>query len=202
MGQFNLLRIEIDGHFHGSSNVPKPWVAEITGTDPKFGLVRKFLDPMNDWSEANKAWSGNVYGRVAQFALRDGNLYEMSRLRGRSSKRYVAREFFAVVDGKRVSLEPEDALARVDGGAPACIIEIPEDRDGTSWVARVTGLGTPVRLGFVVVGSERIYRCVDGMYEVVESGRQKLIMVRNLSASPITQRQAMDLLCPPTSSAA
>lgn len=194
MGQFNLLRIEIDGHFHGSPEVPKPWVAEITGPDPKFGLSRKFLDPMNDWTDAHRACSGNLYGRVAQFALRDGNLYEVSRLKGRASKRYVAREFIAVKNCKRVGVEPEEALARVDGGGQACIVEIPEDRDGTSWVSEVTGLGTPSRLGFVVVDSVRKYRCRDGIYELVERGDRRLIHVRDMSVRPVTEREAITLL--------
>lgn len=194
MGQFYLLRIEIDGHFHGSPEVPKPWVAEITGPDPKFGLARKFLEPMHDWKDAHRACSGNLYGRVAQFALRDGNLYEVSRLRGSSSRRHVAREFIAVKGGKRVAIEPEDALARADGGDPACIVEIPEDREGTSWVAEVTGLGTPRRLGFVVVDSVRKYRCRDGLYEVVEQGERRLIHVHGLAVHRVTEREAMGFL--------
>lgn len=173
----SILKIEIDGHFHGGEPV-KPWVAEITGVDPKFGLARTFLEPMNDWSKASAAWSGNVYGRVANFALRDGNLYEVSRCRGNPSKRRVVREFIAVAGGKREKLEPEEALARVDGGGTAAKLAIAEDRDGTSWVARIQGLGTPDRLGWVVVAGERIYRLQPGVYEVVEAGHRSFMGVQ------------------------
>lgn len=30
-GAIKMLRIEVDGHFHGSSDVPRPWVARIDG---------------------------------------------------------------------------------------------------------------------------------------------------------------------------
>jgi hypothetical protein len=194
-GQLNLLRIEIDGHFNGSKIVPKPWVAQITGTDPKWGLVRKFLDPMNDWTDARRAWSGNLYGRVAQFALRDGNLYEVFRAKGKSSRRYMAREFLLVSGGKRKAIDPEEALAHVDGGKPCCVVSLPEDREGTSWVSEITGLGTPRRLGFVVVGEARKYRCPDGIYEVVKRGVRRLISVSELVASEVSEREAMALLC-------
>lgn len=195
-GQFSLLRIEIDGHFHGSPDVPKPWVAEITGMDPKFGLARTFLQPMNDWSGAHRAWSGNLYGRTAQFALRDGNLYEVSRLKGKSSRRHVAREFILVQGGKRQLVDPEDVLERLDGGKPACIVEIPEDQDGTSWIAAISGLGTPRRLGFVVVGSVRKYRCGDGIYELVKRGDRTLVSVQGQRVDEVSEREAMRFLCP------
>jgi hypothetical protein len=129
---FSVLTIEIDGHFHGSSDVPRPWVATILGTDPKYGLRREFVRAMTDWKDAHVAWSGNVYGREARFLLRDGNLYEVSRLRGKSSKRYQAREFLAVEGRKRIKLEPEEALARVDGLGECATLRIPEDRSGES----------------------------------------------------------------------
>lgn len=115
-GQLYILKIELDGHFHGSPDVPRPWVAQITGADPKYGLARTFVDAKNDWSQASRARSGNIYGRVACFPLRDGNLYEVQRCRGSSSKRHVVREFLAIEGGKRVPLEPLEALARLDGG--------------------------------------------------------------------------------------
>jgi hypothetical protein len=189
-GSIRILAIELDGHFHGSSDVPKPWVAEIQGLDPKFGLRREFVQSLNDWSEARRAWRGNVYGRVARFPLRDGRLYEVSRLRGRSSKRHVAREFVAIDGRKQVAIEPEKALARVDGGAPSAGFRIPEDRDGSSWVARITGLGTPERLGFVVVETERLYRLRDGLYEVVEGESRRLVGVRAQAVQRLTEREA------------
>src|SRR5690606_23971831 len=126
-GMFSVLKVEIDGHFHGGEPI-KPWVAEIKGTDPKWGLARRFLDPKNDWSSASVSWSGNIYGRVAHFFLRDGGLYEVQRCTGKPSKRRVVREFIAVRAGKRVRIEPEEALAIADGGGEAITWRIPEDR--------------------------------------------------------------------------
>lgn len=193
-GRLSILSIDIDGHCHGSSDVPKPWVAEIQGPCPRYGLQREFVRALNDWAGARAAWSGNVYGRVARFPLRDGRLYEVSRLRGRSSRRHVAREFIAVRGGKREQVEPIDVLAAVDGGGAAATFQLLEDRDGTSWVARVTGLGTPERLGFVVVGLDRIYRLRAGIHEVVEHGERRLVRVADQSIITVSQREALDLL--------
>lgn len=167
----SILKIEIDGHFHGGEPV-KPWVAEITGPDPKYGLARNFLKSMNDWSAAKKAWSGNIYGRVAHFALREGGLYEVQRCRGNSSKRHVVREFVRVIEGKRELIEPEIALSIIDGGAPAALYrtaDAPENR-----ISRVRGLGTPERLAWVVVNFERVHRLeIGGVYEIAEQDRKR-----------------------------
>lgn len=84
-GRMKLLRIEVDGHFHGSPVVPRPWVAKITGTDPRFGLRREFVQTLNDWEHARRACSGNLYGVVANFPVREGHVHEVSRLRGSPS---------------------------------------------------------------------------------------------------------------------
>jgi hypothetical protein len=196
----SILKIEIDGHFHGGEPV-KPWVAEITGPDPKWGLARRFLEPMNDWSQAHAAWSGNVYGRVAHFHLRDGNVYEVQRCRGNSSRRRVVREFVAVERGKQSRIEPDEALARADGGGPASRFTIQEDLDGTSWVARVTGLGTPDRLGFVVVNGERIYRLKPGVYEIVERGERRFMGARSDRFVDLDEQEAWSWISPSARSA-
>lgn len=193
VGQISILRIEIDGHFHGSSNVPRPWVALIKGPCPRYGLEREFMQPMNDWAEAHRAWSGNLYGIVATFALRDG-LYEVSRCRGKPTKRRVVREFVAVAHGKRETIETAEALARVDGGGQAALITIPEDPDGTSWVARLGGLGTPERLGFVVREDRRLYRLRPGVYEVVERGRRGFVGVRVDALTYLSEQEAWQWL--------
>jgi len=179
-GRIKMLSIEVDGHFHGSSDVPRPWVARIDGTDPKYGLARHFVQKLNDWEHAKKAWSGNLYGVVATFPLREGNLYEVSRLRGSSSKRHVAREFLRVELGKYIKLEPLEALAlaeRHDG--PVTVLRV-DDTDDRPWVAEITGLGMPRVLGFVVLAGQRCYRLRHGrVYEVRdivgESERRRLI---------------------------
>lgn len=169
-GSLIMYRIEIDGHFHGSGNVPHPWVARIDGSDPKYGLRREFIRPLRDYAEAHVAWSGNLYGCVATYPLRDGHLYEVSRLRGRSSKRHVAREFFRLVAGKREPMEPDDALAIAEGiTGPAVTLTLRES-DDRPCVSEVSGLGTPRRLGFVLVEGERRFRLRNGrIYEVCET---------------------------------
>ncbi len=188
----NVLKIEIDGHFHGSADVPKPWVAAIHGPCPKYGLRREFLRPMNDWSEARRAGSGNIYGRTVRYMLREGPLYEVSRLRGNSSKRHVAREFVVVEGGKRRKLEPEDALARVVG--PGAELRILDDREGTSWVARIRGLGTPERLGFAVVGTQRLYLVPDGIYEVMSRGDVHFVGVQAGRVIRLNHEEALQWL--------
>jgi hypothetical protein len=194
MGRFYVLKIEIDGHFHGSSDVPKPWVAQILGTCPKYGLNREFVNPMNDWSQAHQAWSGNLYGRVARFLLRDGNLYEVSRLRGRSSKRHVSREFWRIEGRKPVRVEPEEALARADGLGDCTLLRIPEDRSGASWVSKIRGLGDPDKMGFVVINGERLYRLPDGLYEVVRSGDRSLVGVKDHHREQLSEQEALKWL--------
>ncbi len=189
-GHFSILKIEIDGHFHGGEPV-RPWVAEIEGVDARYGLARRFLQPMNDWRNAHKAWSGNVYGRISHFMLREGHLYEVSRCRGNSSRRHVVREFMRAAAGKRQVVPPLEALAIVDGGAPAALLTMPDERDGASWVARVTGLGTPERLGWVVIDGRRSYRLTDGVYEVVEGGARRLVGSRELRLTPLSAQEAL-----------
>lgn len=171
-----MLKIEIDGHFHGSRDVPRPWVARICGPDPRYGLARDFVQPLNDWESAHRACSGNVYGVVAHFPLRDG-LYEMSRLRGRSSKRYVSREFLRIHDGKRSALEPREVLQRVSGAEAGAEYRIDEG-DGPRWVAQIRGLGTPDRMAWIVQGKRRSYWLPSGhLYEVRVDDRRWFVGV-------------------------
>lgn len=51
----------------------KPWIARITGTDPKFGLARQFVDGVADYSRANRPKTRGVY---FFFTLDDG-VYEV-----------------------------------------------------------------------------------------------------------------------------
>lgn len=191
-GAFTVLRIPVDGHFHGSSDVPKPWVAQITGIDRKYGLARAFVDQLRDYSDARRSCAGRLNGVVACFPLRDGNLYEVSRLRGRSSKRYVAREFLAIADGEMIEVAPVDALARVEPHAGATIEYAVTD--GTV-VSRVDGLGTPAVCGFVLVGQgrdERLYRLHVGAIHEVDTGTDRyLILVDDVRARRISQAEAL-----------
>ncbi len=105
-----LLHVEEDAHLRGGPP-PKPWVAEITGLHPKFVLARSFVRALRDYRNAWRAWSGNVYGVVATFPLRDGCLYEVARCKGRPSKRAFVREFFFVDGGKMVERTNDEALS-------------------------------------------------------------------------------------------
>ena len=188
-----MLRIEIDGHFHGSQDVPRPWVARIDGPSPKWGLQREFIQPMNDWRDASRACSGNTYGVMATFPLRSGHLYEVSRLRGRSSKRHVAREFGVVVGGKLEKLEPAEALERATGVSESVAFEIRDDEIDPPWVAEVKRVGSTTKLGFVVVDGDRRYALRrDGMYEVRERDRLRLVVTDSSGRWVVSsQREAL-----------
>lgn len=65
------------------------WVAEITGTHPKYGLNRKFLGYKKDYSKSNSSGSRGVY---AWYILESGKCYEVSRkLTWSSLDRFFAR---------------------------------------------------------------------------------------------------------------
>lgn len=192
-GRLIMLRIEVDGHFHGSPEVPKPWVARITGTDPKYGLAREFVQKLNDWENAHRACSGNLYGVVATFPLRDGNLYEVARLRGNSSRRHMAREFLNAQDGKPVRLTPLEALARIEGHDDEVTVHQIPDGDGAR-VAEVVGVGTGPVSGWVLVDGVRRYRLRHGrLYEVVSAGVQRLVLA-GPTAQVLSQKGALEWL--------
>jgi hypothetical protein len=188
-GPLKILRIEIDGHFHGSADVPKPWVAEITGVHLQFGLDRTFLEPMNDWSGARRACSGNLYGRVAHFALREGRLYEISRLRGKSSKRYVAREFGIVVDNELRTLSEVDAIALAERHTgPA----IPHTVDEGTRISRVEGVGTPVPCGFVLRDGRRTFRLrIGALHEIATAMAHRLVIIEADGLKTISQAEGL-----------
>ena len=64
----------------------RPWVAEITGTDPKWGLRREFLNANTSYKHANGAGSR---GTKLWFVLESGRYYEIrEQTSWRSSERY------------------------------------------------------------------------------------------------------------------
>lgn len=191
-GALKILRIEIDGHFHGSADVPKPWVAEITGIDAQYGLARTFVEPMHDWSGARRACSGNLYGRIARFALREGKLYEISRLRGRSSKRHVAREFGLVTNGEIRTIEEVDAIALAERHAGPAIAYT---ADESTRVGRVEKIGTPATCGFVLRGGKRTFRLrVGALHEIVTSAGSHLVLVDSDGVRKVSQAEAIERL--------
>jgi len=155
-GALYFLRIEVDGHFHGGPPV-KPWVAEITGTCPRYGLARDFIRPMNDWAGARVAWSGNTYGVIATFPLREGRLYEVQRCEGNSSKRHDRTRHPRARHPRGPSLG-RDARAREEILMPdPTSIRLPDEL-----AARVRaraggdGMGPTIRRDL-----ERLYRLID-----------------------------------------
>lgn len=198
-GALKILRIEVDGHFHGSADVPKPWVAQIDGVDPKYGLARTFVQRLNDYRDARRARSGNTYGVVAAFPLHEGKLYEVSRLRGRSSKRYVSREYMRVEGGKLVGMEPTEALAIADPHAGAVLEYVTPE---ATWVARVDRIGTPAVCGFVLVDGNRLWRLRVGAIHEVDTGADRyLVLADDGRAQRISQAEAIAHLIATTSAA-
>lgn len=182
-----LLRIERDGHFRGGEPI-KPWVARIGGPHPKWGIVRTFVDPMNDWKDARRAWSGNTYGVVATFPLRDGNIYEVGQCFGSSSKRHFERRFYSVADGRKHRVSPEDVLDTIGGGVG---VSISVAEDPASSAARVTGLGTPVHLGWIVEDGKRLYRLRPGLFEIVSAGVRRFGVVSADGVQYVTEQEAL-----------
>lgn len=65
-----------------------PWVARITGRDPKYGLARDFLRGRKDYADSNSIGSRGVY---LYFTLADG-VYEVRELKSwRRERRYFCR---------------------------------------------------------------------------------------------------------------
>lgn len=185
-----VLTIEQDGHFRGGSPV-KPWVAEIVGLCPRYGLRRDFIRPMNDYQDARVAWSGNLYGLQLRYPLREGRIYEVSRTEGKPSKRLVTRRF-RIAGARWPELQPADVLEAMQGGAPGMIHDVVEGPEpGETWVARVERLGRAEALGYVLRGGVRIYRLAAGLHEVVASGDRSLLLVENGQARRVTDEEAL-----------
>lgn len=183
-----MLKIEIDGHFHGGPPV-RPWVARLTGADPKFGVRRDFVDPLRDWRDAHQAMSGRLYGITCVWMLSAG-VYEVSRTRGKPSKRYVSRETLAIDErGKRRSVSEIEALQAIDGQPDGGIkYLVPE---GTS-VSRVVGLGTPEALPWLARGGERIYRLQPHrLYERASEGRRAFLATSQDAVERLSEKEAL-----------
>ena len=78
----------------------REWVAEITGTHPKYKLNRDFLRPVaRDWSYSGKTGT-------TSFILEIGKIYEVNEPWG---DRYFAK----IENGEVVRMEAEEVLAQV-----------------------------------------------------------------------------------------
>jgi hypothetical protein len=163
-----MLRVEVDGHCRGGPPI-KPWVARIDGPCSRFGLARRFIDPMNDWENAHRAQSGNLYGVVATFPLREGHIYEVQRAAGNSSKRHVVREVYWLEGGKMREMDLGEALRHTSGGGAGAPLTVREFRGRTL----VTDLTRCDPVAFVTRDRERHYWLLDGReYDVRDVGKR------------------------------
>ncbi len=95
-----------ENHFRGVAR--RPWVAEITGWRGGRWYEREFLDGNKDYSQANSIGSRGVY---LYYYLREGRIYEVNELSGRTRSR---RYFCTVCDGAVIEMdasEVQDALS-------------------------------------------------------------------------------------------
>ncbi|WP_256846893.1 hypothetical protein [Paenibacillus sp. Pae108] len=77
----------------------RPWVADITGNDPKYKFKRSFLRGRKDYSEANKKGSRGVY---YYYELDPGRVYEINEL---TSSKNTRRFFARVADGQLIEID-------------------------------------------------------------------------------------------------
>lgn len=87
-----------------------PWVAEITGTDPRFGLAREFLPRKLDCRDANRTGERGV---TCWWTLESGRLYQV-RYRVTWSK-WVTRYVTVTQDGDITGITGQEALAWASG---------------------------------------------------------------------------------------
>jgi hypothetical protein len=97
----------------GGMGKGRPWVARITGTDPRYRFKREFIPRQaRDYSEANSVGSRGVY---AYYTLSDG-VYEVSE---RVSWKRTARYFIRVADGQIEEIGEEEVLECLSESASA-----------------------------------------------------------------------------------
>lgn len=66
----------------------RPWVARLTGLDPKFGFARQFLRGQRDYSQANSIGSRGV----KEYFPLDPGVYEVhERITWKRTRRYFIR---------------------------------------------------------------------------------------------------------------
>jgi len=85
----------------------RPWVAEITGTDPQYGLRREFLDYTVDYSRKNSRGTRGIY---QIYTLEDG-VYEIKG--GTAWGHIEKRRFCRVIGSESESLTFEEVIALV-----------------------------------------------------------------------------------------
>lgn len=88
----------------------RPWVAEITGLDPRYKFSRKFLDRKLDYSKSNSAGSRGI---EHWFFLEEGRTYEVYH---RSSWKRSERYFCTVSHGRLITITEEEVTRRCEEG--------------------------------------------------------------------------------------
>lgn len=192
MSKLYMFSLEVDGHFHGGKPV-KPWVAQILGPSSQYGLKREFVQPLNDWKQAHRAWSGNTYGVVARFPLRDSAVYEISQCFGNSSKRYVERRFYRIDNMRKHRLDLFDTLNFVvNDPRDGELARFPEDRANPISVKEVTGLAELRTIGFVVQNNERVFLLRHGaVYRIGDLEKSKLVGFGRDGQHTLTEAEAL-----------
>lgn len=85
-------------------NTSRPWVARLTGLDPKYGFAREFLSGQKDYSLANSVGSRGVF---VYYPLKPG-VYEVNeRLTWKKTRRY----FIRVEDAQIEEITKDEVLA-------------------------------------------------------------------------------------------
>jgi hypothetical protein len=67
---------------------PRPWVAQITGFDPKYKYQRNFLRGTRDYSESNSKGTSGFY---SWYNLESGCFYEINELTRKKTERYFCK---------------------------------------------------------------------------------------------------------------
>lgn len=81
----------------------RAWCAQITGTDPTYGLAREFLRPSVDYSKANSQGTRGVF----RFYWLEDGIYEVS---SPASWRNTERYFCRVENGQIVRISKAEVL--------------------------------------------------------------------------------------------
>jgi len=76
----------------------RPYVAELKGCDERYGLLRKFLKPLADYTQANSKRSRGVFH---YYHLFEGRTYEVSE---HTSWYHSTKYFCWVKDGKLIEI--------------------------------------------------------------------------------------------------
>lgn len=100
----NLLGREVADSLIGNKRPRMPWVAHITGKDPKFRFKRNFLKSKWQRRDANSKQSRGV---ILEFKIEENKLYQVN---GFTSWR-CRDQYFCVLNGKSIiRLTEEEAL--------------------------------------------------------------------------------------------